>query len=103
MHHRGFVGLALGATQSVMLYYRWAVFTFLERCVFIDLDEWPFFKRCAITSFGHGLEFSWLVLIGFLSKISNFSVVLNLKLRIHLIPKNCSGGYFYPSVLLVCR
>jgi hypothetical protein len=39
--------------------------------------------------------------VGFLSKISNFSVVLNWKLRLHLIPINFSGGYSYPSFLLV--
>ena len=50
-------GHPLGQHNLSMLYYRWAVFTFLERWVFIDQDEWPFFKRCAITSFGHGLEF----------------------------------------------
>ena len=38
-----------------LLYYYWAVFTFLKRWVYIDLDRMSFFKRCAITSFENGL------------------------------------------------
>ena len=38
-----------------LLYYYWAVFTFLKRWVYIDLDRMSFFKRCVITSFENGL------------------------------------------------
>ena len=57
VEHPGFVGSAPAATHNLaLLCYCWAVFTLLKRWVYIGLDRMSFFKRCAITSFGHGVQ-----------------------------------------------
>ena len=61
--HSGGAGSTLGLSvrrrgkhNLGLLYYCWAVFTFLKRWVYIDLDRMSFFKRYAITSFENGLQ-----------------------------------------------